>query len=227
MTYLEFLDILSSKAESAFAQFQKRLIFTKYKIMGVRTPTLRKLAKEYAADFEEIFAFPNEYYEVVFIKLTMVAALPYHRFLEKLEDCVALMDNWALCDSFKAKCLKRHKEEFLPALDELFKKGGEYEQRYPLVVLLAEYVEQKYLPTIESFIRHANTAFYYVHMAVAWLLAEVLVKEYDQGIELLNKRIVDIKTHNKAIQKAIESYRLNQEQKEFLRSLKIKTKSNL
>ena len=212
MTYLEFLDILSSKAESAFAQFQKRLIFTKYKIMGVRTPTLRKLAKEYAADFEEIFAFPNEYYEVVFIKLTMVAALPYHRFLEKLEDCVALMDNWALCDSFKAKCLKRHKEEFLPAL---------------LVVLLAEYVEQKYLPTIESFIRHANTAFYYVHMAVAWLLAEVLVKEYDQGIELLNKRIVDIKTHNKAIQKAIESYRLNQEQKEFLRSLKIKTKSNL
>ena len=103
MTYLNFLDILSSYAETDFAAFQKRLIFTKYKILGVRTPTLRKLAKEYAAHFEEIFDFPNEYYEVVFIKLTMVSVLDYEKFLEYLEPSIALMDNWALCDSFKAK----------------------------------------------------------------------------------------------------------------------------
>lgn len=222
MKYIDFLDILSSYAEPSFADFQRKLIFTKYKIMGVRTPTLRKLAKEHAKYFKEIFAFPNEYYEVVFIKLTLVSTLEYEEFLTYLDECIMLMDNWALCDSFKAKSIKKHREEFLPILEEIFERGREYEQRYPLVVLLSEYVEKKYLPTIENFICRANTAPYYVHMAVAWLMAEVLVKEYDDGVKLLKKRVVDSKTHNKAIQKAVESYRLTKEQKEFLRSLKIK-----
>ncbi len=224
MTYSQFLEILSSYKGKDFAAFQKRLIFTKYQILGVRTPTLRKLAKEYRENIEEIFAFPNEYYEVVFIKLTMVSSLPYEQFLLRLDDCVALMDNWALTDCFKAKCIKKHRDEFLPILERIFENGGEYEQRYPLVVLLSEYVEEKYLTAIEGFIRRANTQFYYIHMAVAWLIAEVLIKQYDFGVALLEKRVVDNKTHNKSIQKAIESYRLTKHQKEFLRSLKIKGK---
>ncbi len=223
MTYSEFLDILSAQAENSFAEFQRRLIFTKYKILGVRTPCMRQLAKSYAPYFNEIFAFPNEYYEVVFIKLAMAARLPYERFIERLDACVLLMDNWALCDCFKTQCFKKRKDEFLPVLQTLFERGGEYEQRYPLVVLLSEYVEVPYLSTIEAFIGKANTEYYYVHMAVAWLIAEILIKRYDFGLRLLEKRIVDVKTHNKAIQKAIESYRLTLEQKEFLRSLKIKT----
>lgn len=223
MTYSEFLNILSSYAEEAFAAFQKRLIFTKYSILGVRTPAMRKLAKEYAENFEEMIRFPDEYYEVIFIKLTMISALPYEGYLQYLEYAVSLMDDWALCDSFKAKSIARHKEELLPVLKKLFERGGEYEQRYPLVVLLNTYVEEKYLPEIEEFIRGANTQYYYVHMAVAWLIAEVVVKQYSHGITLLQSRMVDAKTHNKAIQKAIESYRLTTEQKELLRSLKIKT----
>ena len=221
MTYLKFLDILYTYAETEFAAFQKRLIFTKYPIMGVRTPTLRKLAKEYAAHWEEVFAFPNEYYEVIFIKLTMISALPYEQFVQYVDECVALIDNWALCDSFKSKSISKHKEEFLPILEKIFQEGGEFEQRYPLVVLLCEYVEEKYLSIIEDFICRADVTLYYVHMAVAWLIAEVLVKEYDYGVSLLQKGTIAAKTHNKAIQKAIESYRLTQEQKEFLRSLKI------
>lgn len=222
MTYSEFLNILSSYAETEFAAFQKRLISTKYEIMGVRTPIMRKLAKEYAVDFEEIFAFPNEYFEVVFIKLTIISSFDYDRFSKYLDDCVALMDNWGLCDCFKAKCIKRRKEEFLSVLEGIFEKGGEYEQRYPLVVLLSEYMEEKYLPIVEGYIRRANTDFYYVHMAVAWLTAEILIKHYAYGVSLLEKGLLDAKTHNKAIQKAVESYRLTKEQKEFLRSLKIK-----
>ncbi len=221
MTYLEFLNILTSYKEETFADFQRRLIFTKYKILGVRTPILRKLAKEYKENLKDIFAFPNEYYEVVFIKLTLVSTLKYEAFLSYLDACVALMDNWALCDSFKAVCIKKRKEEFLLVLKEIFERGGEYEQRYPLVVLLSEYMEEKYLSTIEGFIRRADTKPYYVHMATAWLIAEILVKEYEFGVKLLKEKLTDEKTHNKAIQKAVESYRLTQEQKEFLRSLKI------
>lgn len=222
MKYSEFLDILNGYAEKNFADFQRRLIFTKYEIIGVRTPTLHRLAKEFFSDFETIFAYPNEYYEVVAIKLFQAAMLPYEDFLRHLYSFVDLMDNWALCDGFKAKCIKNRKDEYLSALQDLFTRGGEYEQRYPLVVLLTEYVEKKYLPQIEGFLRRADTSCYYVHMAAAWLIAEVLVKEYEAGIRLLKQGVTDAKTHNKAIQKAIESYRLTNEQKEFLRSLKIR-----
>ena len=221
MKYSDLLDVLHSYAEEKFADFQRRLIFTNRKILGVRTPILRKIAKEYTLEMENILSFPNEYYEVVFIKLTQVAQLPYEKFLLHLDDCVSWMDNWALCDCFKAKCIRKHKRDFLPVLQTLFDRGGEYWQRYPLVVLLSEYVEKEYLSDAEIFIAKADTSYYYVHMAVAWLIAEILVKEYDFGLELLKKRLTDTKTHNKAIQKAIESFRLTQEQKDFLRSLKI------
>ena len=224
MTYLELLNILSEYQEEEFAAFQRKLIFTERKILGVRTPTLRKLAKELAQFIEDIYAFPNEYYEVVFIKLTIVSAMKYEHFLQYLPSCVDLIDCWALCDSFKANCIKTHKDEFLSSLEEIFSRGGEYHERYPLVVFLSEYMEEKYFPLIENYIRRANTSRYYVHMAVAWLIAEILIKHYDFGKNLLIRRVVDAKTHNRAIQKAIESYRFTSKQKEYLRSLKIKTK---
>ena len=222
MTYLQFLEILQSLSEGEFAQFQKRLIPTKYEILGVRTPTMRRLAKQYACELDNILSFPDEYYEVVFIKLTLISQLSYNRFLYYLEYGISLMDNWALCDCFKAKCINEHKQDFLSVLPKLFDIGGEYAQRYVLVILLTTYIQQDCFTTIEYFIARANTNFFYVHMAVAWLLAEILVKEYNFGLYLLNKRIVDKKTHNKGIQKATESFRLTNEQKEFLRSLKIK-----
>ena len=220
MTYTDFIDDLSLYAESDFADFQRRLIFTDRKIMGVRTPVMRKLAKKYQPYLAELFEYPNEYYETVFIKLTIVSMLSYSEFLAYVDRCVGLMDNWALCDSFKAKCIRKNKEAFLPVLQTLFEKGGEYYQRYPLVVLLTEYIDEQYLPLIERYLKQADERYYYVYMGAAWLTAEVLVKRYDDGIRILESGVLGVKTHNKAIQKAIESYRLTNEQKEFLRSLK-------
>lgn len=222
MTYSEYIEKLLSFAESDFAAFQRRLIFTKYKILGVRTPTMRKIAKEFKGNIEELLSYPDEYYEIVFIKLTVLSSLPYAEFVDKLDYCVSLMDNWALCDCFKAKCIRKHKKEFLPVLARLFENAGEYYQRYVLVTFLSEYMEEIYLPLIEDYIKRADTNFYYIHMAVAWVTAEILVKHYNYGIGLLKKDILDVKTYNKAIQKAIESYRVTKEQKECLRSLKIK-----
>lgn len=224
MTYSQFIEKLKGYAEEDFAAFQRKLIFTKRKILGVRTPIMRNIAKEFTGDIKTLFSYPNEYYETVFIKLTAASLLPYNSFLNYLEECVLLMDNWALCDSFKAKSIKKHKEDFLAVLEKLFIHGGEYFERYVLVVLLAEYVENKYLDVIKAYIQRANTKIYYVHMAVAWLTAEILIKEYAYGVELLKEGVLPPKTHNKAIQKAIESYRLSNEQKEYLRSLKIHTK---
>lgn len=222
MEYFEFLNLLNGYKDEKFAEFQRRLIITKQEILGVRTPTLRKLAKEHKTQFEEVFAYPDTFYEITFIKLTMVSALPYETFITYLDKCLPLIDNWATCDSFKTKCIQKHREEFLTVLEKIFAIGGEFYQRYVLVTLLSEYVEEKYLPTIEQYLLRANTKPYYIYMAAAWLTAEMLVKYYDYGVGILKKGILDAKTHNKAIQKAIESYRLEQGQKEYLRSLKIK-----
>ncbi len=221
MTYSQFLDKITPHAEEEFAAFQRRFIFTERKILGIRTPTLRKLAKEIEVDIQTLFSYPNEYYEVVFIKLTVASQLPYECFLEYVEPCVSLIDNWALCDSFKAKCIHRNRRAFLSVIERLFQTGKEYYVRYALVVLLAEYVEEEYLPSVLSYIRRADTRSYYVHMAVAWLTAELLVKYYDTGVALLKEGVLSKKTHNKAIQKAIESYRITKERKDALRALKI------
>lgn len=222
MKYSEFLNRLRSVAEPDFAAFQRRLIFTKREVLGVRTPILRKMAKECADELDDLLSFPDDYYETVFIKLTAVSLLPYERFVEKVRYCVDLMDNWGLCDSFKAKCITKNKESFLPVLDDIFAQRTEFSQRYVLVVLLAEYVEEKYRVTLEKYIFSADCEPYYVHMAVAWLTAEILIKDYVFGLQILESGKLPIKTHNKAIQKAIESYRLTEKQKEYLRSLKIK-----
>lgn len=222
MKYSDFLKIVNDCKEEDFARFQRRLIATDANILGVRAPVLRKLAKAYAANFEDIFAFPDEVYEVTFIKLAMVSAFPYERFVGYVEECVSRIDNWATCDSFKAKCIAKRRDDFLPVLEDLFEKNGEFYQRYVLVTLLSEYVEGKYLSVIQNCLSRAETTAYYVHMAAAWLTAEVLVKYYDYGVALLKNEILDAKTHNKAIQKAIDSYRLSAEQKAYLRSLKIK-----
>lgn len=224
MIYSELIKELQSYSEEKYAAFQRGLTLTKYKFLGVRVPILRKLAQKYKKESDIIFNLPNEYYEIVFIKLTVLSILPYEEFVLRVKDGVALIDNWGHCDSFKAKCIQRHSEEFLPILEELFLENGEFFQRYVLVTLLCEYMNDEYIPLIESYIERADTSLYYVHMAVAWLLAEILAKYYDKGVAFLQKRIVDTKTHNKAIQKAIESYRLTEEQKGALRALKIKTK---
>ncbi len=218
--YEELLAELKSLAEPAYAAFHKRLLKNdKINVLGVRVPTLRKLAKRYKNAIDPLLCCSDEYYEVTFIKLQAVALLPYEQFIDYVDKCVSLIDNWATCDCFAPKCISGHKEEFLTYIFK-YLNGGEFSQRFALTTLLHFYVEDNYLQIISDTVRKSNRNLYYVHMAAAWLIAEVLVKFYGQGVEFLKLNDLDIKTHNKAIQKACESYRLTKEQKDFLRGLK-------
>lgn len=227
MTYSEFLRILEPFREEKFAAFQQKIIRPpRERILGIRTPEMRRLAGRFRENLEEILAFPDEYYEVTFLKLTLVSMLPYEKFLLRLDECLPLIDNWALCDCFKADCLKKHREDFLPRLEKIFSREEEFYQRYVLVTLLSFYAdEEKYLPIAEEYLRRADTGKYYVHMAAAWLTAEILIKHYEWGLGLLQRGVLSPETHDKAIQKARESYRLTPEQKGYLQSLKIHHKS--
>ena len=219
--YEELLTELKANAEPEYAAFHKRLLKNdKINVLGVRVPTLRKIAKRYKNAIDPLISLNDEYYEVTFIKLQAVALLPYEQFIDYVDKCVSLIDNWATCDCFAPKCIGGHKDEFLPFIFSFTDSDKEFTQRFALTTLLHFYVEEKYLQIISDTVRKSNRDLYYVHMAAAWLIAEVLVKFYDKGVEYLKLNELDIKTHNKAIQKACESYRLTKEQKDFLRGLK-------
>lgn len=221
MNYSELLTELKSMASSAYSQFQLKLLNNpSLNVLGVSVPNLRKIARKFKGVEDELLSFPDDYYEVTFLKLAAVANLPYESFILRLDRCVNLMDNWATCDCFSAKCIKEHKDDFIPYIEKYLSEQREFSQRFALTTLLSFYVEEKYLDYIFSCCVRADTSWYYVHMAVAWLIAEVLAKHYDRGVEFLNKEFLTIKTHNKAIQKAKESYRLTPEQKINLNNLK-------
>lgn len=224
--YEEFLAELKCFADENYRAFHKKLLHNdKINVLGVRVPQLRKLAKKYKLHVEEIISFPDDFYEVTFVKLSAVSLLKYEDFIKYVDKCVPLIDNWATCDCFAPKCIQAHRDEFLPKILNYIKVDGEFYQRFALTTFLHFYVEEKYLGVLSDVIRNANTGYYYVHMAAAWLIAEMLVKYFDQGVkflsENLSEKFLDKKTHNKAIQKACESFRLTQQQKIYLKGIKL------
>lgn len=226
-SYEEFLAELKASQDLEYRQFHKKLLKNEnIKVLGVRTPIMKKIAKKYKNFVDELMSFPDEYYEVTFIKLSAVALLPYDKFIGYIDKCVPLIDNWATCDCFAPKCIEKHKDEFLPYIFKYLSDNKEFYQRFALTTLLHFYVEEKYFQTIFNILQNGdiNCELYYVYMAAAWLLAEMLVKLYDDTVEFLKNNVdgnyLDGKIHNKAIQKACESYRLSQEQKTYLKGLK-------
>lgn len=229
ITYEELLSELLSLSEENFAAFQKRIIKDdKLIIMGVRTPILRKLAKKYKGKYEELCAFPNEYYEVVFLKLAIAAQLPFDRFIEVCDECVDAISDWALCDTFTPPCIAEHREDFIPFIKkyldagEGFYNGGEFVRRFALTTLLSFYVEEEYLPLIFDCITACNPKDYYVMMGAAWLLAEVIIKHYKQGLTYLHSTMCDINIKNKAISKLCDSFRVREERKNEFKAMRVK-----
>lgn len=222
MQYQQLLATLEENADTNYRDFHKRLLKNdSINVIGVRIPILRKIAKQFKGDVDNLLSFPDEYYEVTFIKLTAVSCLKYEEFIRYIDVCVPLIDNWATCDCFTPKCIEKHKVDFLPYIRKYLSYDGEFYQRFALTTLLHFYVEENFIDEIFEAIKKADLEkYYYVHMAAAWLIAEVLVKYYDSGVKFLQLNQIIAKTHNKAIQKANESFRLSEEQKNFLKEIK-------
>lgn len=219
--YQEFLDELNLLADDGYREFHKKLLKNdNIEVIGVRVPYLRKLAAKYKQETDVLLTFPDEFYEVTFIKLAAVASLKYDKFVNYVDRCVPLIDNWTACDCFAPRCVETHREQFLPYIHKYAADDGEFSQRFALTALLHYYVDEEYLDEIYSVIEGCDLSKYYVHMAAAWLVAETLVKYYDRAREYLSKNTLDKKTHNKAIQKACESLRLSNDRKNFLKGMK-------
>lgn len=197
-------------------------------IIGVRTPVLRKYAKEVAKLPEaNIFleSLPHSYYEENNLHGALLSLL-YPKdiiaFMEQLERFLPYVDNWATCDMLSPKIFKKHLPYVYERVQKWLQSDAVYTIRFGIVTLLGFYLDDAFEPEMLQLVANVRSEEYYVNMAVAWYFSMALVKQYDATLPYIQNRVLEPWTHNKSIQKAIESRRIPQETKEYLRGLKIR-----
>ena len=197
-------------------------------IIGVRTPVLRKYAKEVAKLPEaNIFleSLPHSYYEENNLHGALLSLL-YPKdiiaFMEQLERFLPYVDNWATCDMLSPKIFKKHLPYVYERVQKWLQSDAVYTIRFGIVTLLGFYLDNAFEPEMLQLVANVRSEEYYVNMAVAWYFSMALVKQYDATLPYIQNRVLEPWTHNKSIQKAIESRRIPQETKAYFRGLKIR-----
>lgn len=197
-------------------------------IIGVRTPVLRKYAKEVAKLPEtNIFleSLPHIYYEENNLHGALLSLL-YPKdiiaFMEQLERFLPYVDNWATCDMLSPKIFKKHLPYVYERVQKWLQSDAVYTIRFGIVTLLGFYLDNAFEPEMLQLVANVRSEEYYVNMAVAWYFSMALVKQYDATLPYIQNRVLEPWTHNKSIQKAIESRRIPQGTKAYLRGLKIR-----
>lgn len=195
-------------------------------ILGIKLPLLRNLAKELYKEYgcnSFLQNLPHVYHEENHLHAFMIEQVKdYDECLKLTEAFLPYVDNWAVCDCFKPTVFKRNKKKLLLEIKKWITSEHTYKIRFAISMLLTHYLEDEFEPSLLEMVANVNSQEYYVKMVVAWYFATALAKQWDSSIKYLqNKRLSDW-VHNKTIQKAIESFRITKEQKEYLRTLKIK-----
>ena len=219
-------DALFALQDTDYKAFHEKLIPTvpHETVIGIRTPVLRRFAAEYAktpdaADF--LASLPHDYYEENNLHAFLIEKIgDYAKALAALESFLPYIDNWATCDAFSPKVFAKHTDELLPHIRAWIASDEIYTVRYGLGTLMRYYLDEHFKPEYLLLAASVRSEEYYVNMMISWLFATALAKQYDAALQILLEHKLDVWTHNKAIQKARESFRVSDEQKTFLKTLK-------
>lgn len=195
-------------------------------VIGVRTPTLRSLAKE-LSKMPEITEFlrslPHRYYDENNLHGFIIAGMKdYETCIKELERFLPYIDNWATCDLISPKIFKKHLPELLEKIKVWMGSEHTYTIRFGIEMLMSFYLDEHFDPKYLEMAASVQSEEYYVKMMIAWYFATALAKQYEAALPYIELKRLEPWTHNKAIQKAIESYRIPDEHKGYLRTLKIK-----
>ena len=211
-----------------YRDFHAKLMPTvnKEKIIGVRTPALRVFAKKYGKTDEAkeyLQILPHQYYEENNLHGLLIEQIKdYDTCLEELERFLPYIDNWATCDLLALHMMKKHRDIFIREIYRWMESDKPYIIRFGISMLMRHYLDEEFKPEYAEKVASIRSEEYYVNMMRAWYFATALAKQYEKILPFLEERRMDIWTHNKTIQKSIESYRITQEQKDHLRTLRIK-----
>ena len=209
-----------------YRDFQSKLLpkTEKEKIIGVRTPILRKFAKEFAQTKEAqkfLQELPHQYYEENNLHLMLVTHIrDYKKCLKEVTQFLPYIDNWATCDLPLPKCFEKHKAELIVDVKNWIASNDTYTIRYGIGVLLRLYLAEDFKDEYPKLVSAVISDEYYVNMMIAWYFATALAKQWEAVIGYLKDRKLTEWVHRKTIQKAIESNRITEEQKAELRGLR-------
>lgn len=211
--------------DKKYQELQYKIIPNVDNIIGVRTPELRKLAKKMVKENNYksfLDKLPHKYFDENQLHAFIISEIKdYNECITYLNKFLPYVDNWATCDQMSPKIFKKHKKELLSNIKVWIKSKETYTIRFGIGMLMQYFLDDDFKVEYLEKVSKIRSDEYYVNMMIAWYFATSLAKQYDETIKYIENNKLDTWVHNKTIQKAIESYRITKEQKEYLRKLKI------
>lgn len=218
----ELLNISDAK----YAAFQAKLTpsVDPQLFLGVRVPVLRKFAKEYIKNKDALSfldALPHKYYDENMLHALLISEMKdFDQIIIYLNKFLPFVDNWAVCDIMSPKALKKNKTKLIENIEKWIKSKETYASRFGIEMLMSFYLDDDFKESYLKYVARVRSNDYYLNMMVAWFFATALTKQWDATIPYIKNNALDTWTHNKTIQKCIESYRITDGQKAYLRTLR-------
>ena len=226
MNFENLREKLFELQDEEFKNFQAKLLPTvdKEKIIGVRTPELKKFAKEFfTEETTEIFLndLPHKYFEENFIHVVLLCEMKdFGSCLQGVKSFLPYVDNWAICDSLVPKIFSKHTEELETEIESWLKSNATYTVRFAILMLMKFYLDKNFNKKYLTWVATVRQNDYYVEMMAAWYFAEALIKQYNTAIIFLQENLLSASVHRKTIQKAVESRRISEDKKIYLKTLR-------
>lgn len=219
---------LFAMRDEKYSEFQAKLIPTvaSGSMIGVRTPQLRALAKEFVKS-GDMTAFlgelPHKYFDENQLHAFIISQTrDFDDCIGQVEKFLPYIDNWATCDQLSPVCFKKNAEKLLAHVEKWLGSDHAYTVRFGIGMLMQHFLDGRFDARFLHRVAEIESDDYYIQMMQAWYFATALAKQYDAALPFITERRLSVWVHNKAIQKAIESLRITDEQKALLRTLKIK-----
>jgi 3-methyladenine DNA glycosylase AlkD len=217
---------LKANGDEPYRRFQSKLLPTvdPQRIIGVRTPTLRKLAKQFRQDEGcggFLAALPHTYFEENLLHGILISENPdFQSCVGQLERFLPYVDNWAVCDQTSPKVFKKQRGELLPHIQRWLASEHVYTVRFAIGMLMRHFLDEEFQPEYLDMVTGIRSKEYYVNMEIAWYMATALAKQWESAVPYLEEDTMERWTHNRTIQKARESFRITKAQKEYLKTLR-------
>ena len=210
-----------------YRDFQSRLIPTRdsESMIGVRTPELRRLAKQTGKRTDVstfLDALPHSYFDENQLHAFIISDMKdYAACLERVDSFLPFVDNWATCDQMSPRIFKKHRTELSEPILCWIRSDQTYTIRFGIKMLMEHFLDEDFSPEYPELVAGIRSGEYYVNMMIAWYFATALAKQYETVLPFIEEQRLDAWTHNKTIQKAVESYRITPAQKDYLKRLKV------
>ena len=228
MTIKELQQLLFEYEDKKYGDFGAKLIpgFPREKFIGIRAPEYKNIMKRIKGDEvipEFMATLPHKYHEENCLHVALINKIKdFDECVAALEKFMPYIDNWAVNDGVNPACFKKHRAELIGLVQKWISSEATYTRRCGMKILMANYLDEDFKPEYLDLPADLRSTEYYVNMMTAWLFAEALVKQWDSAVKYIEGHRLDDWTHNKAIQKALESFRVSEDHKEYLRTLRWK-----